>query len=283
MWFWSRFGLKRPGGTSWLRVCAMLQYDGVHMKFSASNDVRFGWSKTLERLTTAYRINSAQDDPAGSAIADMMKADVAMLGQSSRNLMDGISMAQTSEGSLSSIAQNLADIKSLSTQHTTGTYSPAHKKIIKDQLSNLIDSIKQTAGLTEFNGIKLLDSDGSIEISAGDGETISVSTKGDLVAALESIDIETDPEAFAAAVNAAIENVSEFRGTIGAQMNRLETSKEVQDIRAEMTLSAQSRIEDADIAREAAKETQQRVMMQSGIAMQAHTQVQAQMVLQLLG
>lgn len=261
----------------------MLHYDGVQMKFSASNDVRFGWSKTLERLTTAYRINSAQDDPAGSAIADMMKSDVAVLGQSSRNLMDGVSLAQTAEGSLSSIAQNLTEIKQLSTQHMTDTYSPAHKKIIKDQLRNLVDSIQQTARGSEFNGIKLLDSDGTIEISAGDGETISVSTHGDFMSDLASIDIDADPEAFAAAVNAAIESVSEFRGTVGAQMNRLEATKEVKDIRAEMTLSAQSRIEDADIAREAAKETQQRVTLQAGIAMQAHSQVQAQMVLQLLG
>lgn len=239
-------------------------------------------SKTTGHLASGKRINSAADDPAGMAISQLMRADVAVARQAGRNLVDGVSLAQTAEGAAGSIQANLAQIKSLGTQYMTDTYSPAHKKIIKDQLHNLIDGIRDTADTASFNGVKLLDGDGKIQISAGDGQMVDVDTKDLSLDCLAGMDIEADPEAYIAAVNQAIENVSAFRGELGAEMNRLETAKDVQDIRAEMTLSAQSRIEDADIARETAKLAGSQITMQSGIAMQAQSNINASMMLQLL-
>ncbi len=236
----------------------------------------------MARLASGHRINSASDDAAGLAVREIMRADVATGRQASRNISDGVSMAQTAEGAAGSISDKLSRMKQLATQASNGTYSDAQKRIMQQEFSQFRDEIGRVAQTTEFNGNKLISSDGQVEISAGDGDMLGVSTKDMSLGSLASLDISSDASAALSAVNSAIEEVSAYRGELGSQMKRLSSAGEVVDIEVENTLAAESRISDTDVAKQRASMASNMVVSQSAIAMQAHSASISRMSLGLL-
>ena len=132
-------------------------------------------SRSVERLASGLRINSAKDDAAGLAVRELVRADIAVLQQGSRNAQDGISMLQTMEGAMGVIDDNLVRMKELAEQAATGSYSDAQRAIMNAEFDEMADEIDRIAGATKFNDIAMLNaSTGSVSIHVGTDSTIDI-------------------------------------------------------------------------------------------------------------
>ena len=131
---------------------------------------------SMERLSSGLRINSAKDDAAGQAIANRMTAQITGLSQAQRNANDGISVAQTAEGALNQVNDNLQRVRELSVQAANGTNSQNDLQSIQDEITQRLNEIDRISGETNFNGVSVLakDQEVKIQVGANDGETISV-------------------------------------------------------------------------------------------------------------
>jgi flagellin len=130
----------------------------------------------VERLSSGLRINSAKDDAAGMAVRELMRAEVAVLQQGSRNAHDGISMLQTMEGAMAVIDDNLIRMKELAEQAATESYSAAQRTIMNAEFAEMASEIERIADATTFNGIAMLNSNtGTVAIHVGTTDTISIS------------------------------------------------------------------------------------------------------------
>ncbi|HCT8090206.1 flagellin FliC [Enterobacter hormaechei] len=136
-------------------------------------------SSSIERLSSGLRINSAKDDAAGQAIANRFTSNIKGLTQAARNANDGISVAQTTEGALSEINNNLQRIRELTVQSQTGTNSDSDLSSIQDEIKSRLSEIDRVSGQTQFNGVNVLAKDGkmNIQVGANDGETITIDLK----------------------------------------------------------------------------------------------------------
>ncbi|WP_130835297.1 FliC/FljB family flagellin [[Erwinia] mediterraneensis] len=143
------------------------------------NKSQSAMSTAIERLSSGLRINSAKDDAAGQAIANRFTANINGLTQAARNANDGISIAQTTEGSLSEINNNLQRIRELTVQAQNGTNSESDLNSIQDEITSRLNEIDRVSGQTQFNGVKVLASDNTLKIQVGanDGETVSIDLK----------------------------------------------------------------------------------------------------------
>lgn len=130
----------------------------------------------IERLSSGLRINSAKDDAAGQAISNRFTASINGLTQASRNANDGISLAQTTEGALNEINDNLQNIRRLSVQAANGTNSESDRQSIQDEINQRLAEINRISQQTEFNGVKVLSKDQtlSIQVGANDGQTVDI-------------------------------------------------------------------------------------------------------------
>lgn len=133
----------------------------------------------IERLSSGLRINSAKDDAAGQAIANRFTANIQGLSQASRNANDGISIAQTTEGALNEINNNLQRIRVLSVQAANGTNSTSDLKSIQDEIQQRLDEIDRVSDQTQFNGVRVLAQKNSLSVQVGsqDSETIEVNLR----------------------------------------------------------------------------------------------------------
>ena len=134
----------------------------------------------IERLSSGLRINSAKDDAAGQAIANRFTANIKGLTQATRNANDGISIAQTTEGALNEINNNLQRIRELSVQAANGTNSESDLKSIQDEITQRLGEIDRVSEQTQFNGVKVLAkgaTDLSIQVGANDNEQIDIGLK----------------------------------------------------------------------------------------------------------
>lgn len=130
----------------------------------------------IERLSSGLRINSAKDDAAGQAISNRFTASITGLTQASRNANDGISIAQTTEGALNEVNDNLQNIRRLAVQAANGTNSDSDRQSIQDEINARLEEINRISDQTEFNGVKVLSKDQTMTIQVGsnDGETIEL-------------------------------------------------------------------------------------------------------------
>ncbi|HHN8620255.1 TPA: FliC/FljB family flagellin [Escherichia fergusonii] len=136
-------------------------------------------SSAIERLSSGLRINSAKDDAAGQAIANRFTANIKGLTQASRNANDGISIAQTTEGALNEINNNLQRIRELAVQSQNGTNSDSDVQSIQQEIEQRLQEIDRVSGQTQFNGVKVLSKDTKLGIQVGsnDGEKIEIDLK----------------------------------------------------------------------------------------------------------
>jgi len=131
----------------------------------------------IQRLSSGLRINSAKDDAAGQAIANRFTANIRGLTQAQRNANDGISLAQTTEGALTEVNNNLQRIRELSVQAANGSNSSSDLQSIQDEIAQRLAEIDRTSAQTDFNGVKVLSGAAkplTIQVGANDGETISI-------------------------------------------------------------------------------------------------------------
>ncbi|WP_111414095.1 FliC/FljB family flagellin [Billgrantia lactosivorans] len=134
-------------------------------------------STAMERLSSGLRINSAKDDAAGQAIANRMSSQITGLSQAQRNANDGISIAQTAEGALNQVNDNLQRVRELTVQAQNGTNSQNDLNSIQGEIDQRLSEINRISEQTDFNGVKVLASDQelSIQVGANDGEAIKIS------------------------------------------------------------------------------------------------------------
>ena len=258
-------------------------------------------SKSMEKLSSGYRINRASDDAAGLAISEKMRGQIGGLAQAQRNAQDGISLVQTAEGSLSEVHSMLQRVRDLKVQHGNGTLSTDDQAAIESEIGQIGSEIKSIVDNTKFNGTKLLDATGfKFQVGANDGETIStgavslsaaVGTAGtgglsELMAISDAATAKTALSTGAlstiAGIDNAIKNVSNVRGNLGAIQNRLESRLNNLATYQENLTASESRIRDVDMAAEMTKFTKLGILQQAGTSMLAQANQAPQSVLSLL-
>lgn len=248
-------------------------------------------SKALERISTGYRINRAGDDPAGLAISEKMRAQINGLNMASKNIQDGISMVQTAEGALNETHSMLQRMRELSVQSANDTLTDDDRALIEVEFQELKKEVTRISTDTEFNTRKLLNGDNAttplkIQVGANAGQTIDL-TMNDMSAdaiGITDASIATRDEAESAlsTLDEAIKKVSMERAQMGAYQNRMEHAYNVNVNTAENLTAAESRIRDADIAKEMMNFTKASILQQAAqYAMAMHMQT-AQGMLQLL-
>ncbi|MBG6248505.1 MULTISPECIES: flagellin [Symbiopectobacterium] len=269
----------------------------------------------IERLSSGYRINNAKDDAAGQAIANRFTANIKSLTQAARNANDGISIAQTAEGSLNEINNNLQRIRELSVQARNGTNSASDIDSIQSEVNQRLEEIDRVASQTQFNGIKVLsktsaDTSISIQVGANDRETISITLKGNSgwnkfysagSAAASGGQVTVSGTGTAAGqrqvgakgvdvldttvladVDAALKAVDTQRSDLGAIQNRFESTINNLNNTVTNLTAARSRIEDADVATEVSNMSKNQILQQAGTAVLAQANQVPQTVLSLL-
>ncbi|MHC4735878.1 MAG: flagellin N-terminal helical domain-containing protein, partial [Planctomycetota bacterium] len=146
-------------------------------------------ARSVERLSSGLRINSAKDDAAGLAVRELMRADIAVLEQGARNAQDGISLLQTMEGAMQTIDDALVRMKQLAQQAVTGTYSSAQRVIMNSEFAEMAMEIERIATATKFNDTTYLDNTNTVNIQVGDSANVITVTGVDMTQA--GLGIET--------------------------------------------------------------------------------------------
>nr|WP_301272818.1 MULTISPECIES: flagellin [unclassified Halomonas] len=244
---------------------------------------------SMERLSSGLRINSAKDDPAGQAIANRMGAQIRGMNQAIRNTNDGISMVQTAEGSLDLINDSLQRIRELSVQALNGTNSSEDRASIQLEIDQRLEEIDRVAKQSNFNGIKLIERDKTLNIqvgaNAGDVIGVSFSAMGRQALGLDNFSVLDNGSATPKpmdVVDEAMKQVDRQRSYLGAVQNRFESVIDGLNTNIINTSAAQSRIQDADYAQEVSNLIRAQLLQQVGIAMLTRVNQQPQMILRLL-
>ncbi|OEF97711.1 flagellin [Desulfuribacillus alkaliarsenatis] len=248
--------------------------------------------KSMEKLSSGFRINRAGDDAAGLSISEKMRGQIRGLNQASRNAQDGISLIQTAEGALQETHAILQRMRELAVQAANDTNVTKDRSAIASELKQLAAEIDRIASQTEFNTQKLLNGSFAgkqFQIGANNGQQVSLTIATMTANALGVSGIDTKVMSAAGAtaaistINAAIETVSAERSKLGAMQNRLEHTIKNLENASENLSAAESRIRDVDMAAEMMTFTRQNILSQAATAMLAQANQAPQSVLQLLG
>jgi len=265
---------------------------------------------SMQRLSSGLRINSAKDDAAGQAIANRMGAEIRGLNQASRNSNDGISMAQTAEGALNQVNDNLQRIRELTVQAANGTNSGADIDSIQKEVNQRLAEIDRVTDKTSFNGISLFNGGTAtsfdIQVGVDDGDTITIDigiSKGTLTnttgwnmyvstAAAGATSVagrtvshngfDVLSSTALATLDKKLSAVDSARSDLGAVQNRFQTAIDNITTTATNLSAAQSRIQDADYAAEVANMTRAQILQQAGTSVLAQANQTPQNVLSLL-
>ena len=249
-------------------------------------------NSAIERLSSGMRINSAKDDAAGQAIANRFTSNIKGLTQASRNANDGISLAQTTEGALGEINNNLQRIRELAVQSLNGTNSVADKASMQAEITQRIAEIDRTATQTDFHGVKVMNSVQTLKIQVGasDGNTIDISL-GDMKAAAlfvgsavsgATTDVTAPTVTMLADIDKALKVVDDQRGLLGAVQNRFDSVISNLGTTINNLSSSRSRIQDADYATEVSNMSRAQILQQAGTSVLAQANQTTQGVLSLL-
>ena len=241
-------------------------------------------SKSLEKLSSGYRINRASDDAAGLAISEKMRGQVNALDQSSQNAQDAISLLNTAEGALNETEAILQRMRTLSVQGASDTLTTSDRSNIQTELTQLSSELTRISDTTEFNTRKLLNGDISagitLQIGANAGQIMTVGVSAMAASNLDLASPTVGSAALAsttiASIDTAIAKVSDERSKLGAYVNRLEHTITNLGVASENLSSAESRVRDLDMASEVSKMTRNQILTQSGTSMLAQANQSSQ-------
>lgn len=248
---------------------------------------------SFARLSSGLRINSAKDDAAGLAISESLKSQIRSFNVAERNAGDGISMAQTAEGSLGEVHGILGRMRELAVQASNGPLTAEDRGFLQTEFSSLQSEVTRIQGSAKFNGKQLLGATANtVTLQVGLNDTSSDQIQVQLggvslgaitgSAALLSGSTEDNALAALSTIDTAIGNVSTARSTFGAAMNRLEVAQSsIQTMRLNLS-AANSRIADVDVASETAQLSRNQVLTQAGISVLAQANQLPQLAFGLL-
>ncbi|XHS76670.1 flagellin [Burkholderiaceae bacterium UC74_6] len=261
-------------------------------------------AQSMQRLSSGLRVNSAKDDAAGLAIASRMEAQVRGMNVAIRNANDGISLAQTADGALGQVTQNLQRMRELAVQARNATNTSADRDSLDQEYGQLAGEIQRVMGGTSFNGKKILGDDSgtqTFQIGANtttndsiDVTTTNMTTDGTITvvagtdnsgAGRSVIDNTATPASIATVIDnidSAINTVNSQRSVMGAAQNRFDAVVSNLQVGVENQSAAKSRITDADFAAETANLSRAQILQQAGTAMIAQANQLPQQVLTLL-
>lgn len=245
-------------------------------------------AKSMERLSSGYRINRGADDAAGLAISEKLRGQINGLSQSQRNAQDAVSLVQTAEGSLNQVHAMLQRVRELAVQYKNGSLSTDDKLALQSEAYQLASEVERIGKSAEFNGIALHSSLSTVtfQIGAKDGQVIAVSTAtlyASTGAGLSSLGTFSLADVSALSnIDASINKVSAQRSTFGAVQNRLEYTMRDLATYQENLVASESRIRDVDMASEMVNLTKLQILQQAGTSMLAQANQSPQGVLSLL-
>jgi flagellin len=267
----------------------LLKWDGLNV------------TKDLEKLSSGQRINKAGDDASGLAVSEKLRSQIRGLNQAERNIENGISFIQTTEGYLQETQDIMHRLRELAVQSANGIYSDEDRMQIQVEVSQLVDEVNRIASHAQFNGMNLITgafaSDGprkmffqvganmdqreqvfigamtaqalGIQAAQGGTGTISISTPDEANKTIGMLD-------------SALRIISRQRADLGAYQNRFEMAAKGVAVAAENMQASESLIRDANMAAEMVSYTKDSILVQSATAMLAQANVQPRSVLQLL-
>ncbi|KRC59696.1 MULTISPECIES: flagellin [unclassified Nocardioides] len=239
-------------------------------------------SKSMEKLSSGFRINRAADDAAGLAISEGLRSQVGGLKVAVRNAQDGVSVAQTAEGALTEVHSMLQRMNDLSVQYNNGTQNTESQAALQAEFDALNTEITRIKDNTKFNGVDLFAGNAlTFQVGYDNADTIDIDatsladfTAGAAVAAVDITDSNT--------LQAAITEVSTQRAALGAVQNRFEHTINNVNVAIENLSASESRIRDTDMAQEMMSLTRSQILSQAGTAMLAQANSAPNGVLQLL-
>jgi flagellin len=246
--------------------------------------------KSLEKLSSGFRINRAADDAAGLVRSEGLRAEIGGTKVAIRNAQDGISFVQTAEGALEEVHTILQRMRDLAVGAANSTSDGAAEQAEIDELAAELDAI---GARTTFNGTAVFGQTANFHIGAGSvtaDNALQVATTSLSSASLgasgdvSALAVTTDALAATAiaTIDTAIANISTERSTLGASQNRLESAVRNLSVASENLSAAESRIRDTDMAEEMVKFTRHQILQQAGTAMLAQANQAPQAVLSLL-
>lgn len=250
-------------------------------------------AKSLEKLSSGYRINRAADDAAGLAISEGLRSEIRGSAQAQRNAQDGISFLQTAEGALTEVHSMLQRMRELAVQAANSTSDGSAEGA---EVSELATEITAIGARTKFSGISVF-SDFSttplnfqVSPNAAAAEQVAINQNLSLTATsiggqnLTTLDLSTDAGAQAAltSIDLAVKSISTTRATLGSVQNRLEHTVANLGVAVENLTASESRIRDVDMAEEMVTYTRNSILSQAGTAMLAQANQVPQGILQLL-
>jgi Flagellin and related hook-associated proteins len=271
----------------------------------ASLNVYSAYSKALQkqstamnRISTGYKVNNAKDDPNVIAQSERMRMQIRGLQMAGKNAQDGVSMLQTAEGGLDTMTSMAQRIRELVVQSGSGANTPEDRKTIQNEIDQMIDGMDDIAKNTEFNGVKLLAEDKSLEmpIGANAGESVEIPQQNLTSEKLATADGKTlkqmksdysltngdNVDDALDIVDNALNTIVSIRSKYGALENRFESSlQDLNEISDRMD-GADSNLRDADIAAEMAELAKNNILTEAGNAMMVQTNKFPQDVLSIL-
>jgi flagellin len=263
------------------------------------------FNRNLEKLSSGMRINKAGDDASGLAVSEKLRSQIRGLNQASRNIANGVSFIQATEGYLQETQDVLNRIRELAVQSANGVYSDQDRMMIQVEVSQLVDEVNRISSHAQFNGMNMLlgafsnpgtnaTPTASMWLQVGANmdqrKRVYIGTMTALAMKLEdtqktpvTIAVPDEANKVIGIVDEALMKVSKQRADLGAYQNRFEMAVKGVDIAAENMQSAESVIRDTDMAGEMVEYMKNNVLIQAGVAMLAQANTKAQSVLRLLG
>ncbi len=256
----------------------------------------------IEKLSSGQRINRAGDDASGLAVSEKMRSQIRGLNQANRNIQNGVSFIQATEGYLQETTDILQRIRELAVQSSNGIYSDEDRLQIQVEVSQLVAEVDRIASQAQFNGMNILTGafardtgtrimQFQIGANVDQNERVYIGTMTAQALGLmgaqgteEQISIDSPDKAnmAIATIDNALTTVSKQRADLGAYQNRFEMASNGIGVAAENLQAAESRIRDTDMASEMVEYTKNQILTQSGTAMLAQANSQSQNVLALL-
>ena len=260
-----------------------------------------------EKLSSGMKINRAGDDASGLAVSEKMRSQIRGLNQANRNIQNGVSFIQTTEGYLQETTDIVQRVRELAVQAANGIYTDEDRMQIQVEVSQLVAEVDRVASQAQFNGMNMLtgsfardtqsgkvlqlqvgaNMDQNVQIFVGTMTATALGLKngngadGDGSDSLNLMSVESANSAIGT-LDEALKSINKQRADLGAYQNRFEMAAKGVAVAAENTQSAESRIRDTDMASEMVEFTKNQILTQSGTAMLAQANSQSQNVLALL-